>query len=380
MTHHPTPPPLPEPIHVLLVDDLEDNLVALEALLRRDGLVLITARSGTEALEHCLVHDFALALLDVQMPEMDGVQLAELMRGARRTREVPIIFVTANYDAPQRVFQGYDAGAVDFLVKPIEPRILRQKVDTFLELFDSKRRLSAQLVQVEQLSAQLAEALRVHETFVAAVGHDLRSPLSAISIGLEMLTEDLTTSPHREMVRRLTSATRRMTGIIEQLNDLARLRLGGGLELSRSPGSLDELVRPVLDERKTSKQPVAIELETRGDLRGEWDLARVARVAANLVGNAVEHGDRAQPIRVELDGTAPAEVILRVCNAGVVPPALLPELFEPFRQGGASRRGMGLGLYIVRAIAEAHGGKATLTSSEEAGTCAEVRLPRRAST
>src|SRR6185312_10736222 len=104
-----------EPIKYLLVDDLEENLIALEALLRRDGVEILKASSGREALELLLAHDVALALLDVQMPEMDGFELAELMRGAERTRHVPIIFVTAATHEPQRVFQAYDAGAVDFL-------------------------------------------------------------------------------------------------------------------------------------------------------------------------------------------------------------------------------------------------------------------------
>ena len=106
------------PVHFLLVDDLEDNLVALEALLRRDDLVLLKARSGEEALELLLVHDVALGLLDVQMPGMDGFELAEIMRGNERTRHVPIIFLTASNTDNQRKFRGYEAGAVDFIQKP----------------------------------------------------------------------------------------------------------------------------------------------------------------------------------------------------------------------------------------------------------------------
>ena len=108
------------PVKFLLVDDLEENLIALEALLRREDLVLLKAHSGREALELLLAHDVALALVDVHMPEMDGFELAELMRGVERTRHVPIIFVTAAMRESHRVFQGYDAGAVDFLFKPIE--------------------------------------------------------------------------------------------------------------------------------------------------------------------------------------------------------------------------------------------------------------------
>jgi CheY-like chemotaxis protein len=119
-----------KPVDILLVDDVSDNLVALAAIVRRDGLRLHQARSGPEALEILLVEDIALALLDVQMPDMDGFELAELMRGAERTRRVPIIFVTANHEEPHRAFQGYDAGAVDYLIKPLDPLILRHKVES----------------------------------------------------------------------------------------------------------------------------------------------------------------------------------------------------------------------------------------------------------
>src|ERR1700749_3896747 len=122
------------PVKFLLVDDLDENLLVLEALLRREDLELYKARTGREALELALAHEFALALIDVQMPEMDGFELAELMRGTERTRHVPIIFVTAGAREAQRVFRGYEVGAVDFLFKPIDPILLGHKVTTFVDL------------------------------------------------------------------------------------------------------------------------------------------------------------------------------------------------------------------------------------------------------
>ena len=126
----------------LLVDDLEENLLALSALLRRDDVEVLEARSGAEALELLLAHDVALALLDVQMPDMDGFELAELMRGSERTRHVPIIFVTAGARDQHRLFKGYEAGAVDFLYKPIEPHILQNKADVFFQLHRQKQQLA----------------------------------------------------------------------------------------------------------------------------------------------------------------------------------------------------------------------------------------------
>ena len=120
-----------------------------------DGVEILTAQSGAEALELLLVHDFALAFLDVQMPEMDGFELAELMRGSERTRQVPIIFVTAGAREQQRVFKGYESGAVDFIYKPIEPHILKNKADVFFQLYRQRVRLAQELKdRTETLSAQ----------------------------------------------------------------------------------------------------------------------------------------------------------------------------------------------------------------------------------
>src|SRR5882757_5017857 len=122
-------------VRCLLVDDVGENLLALSALLRREDVEILEARSGSEALELLLIHDVALALLDVQMPDMDGFELAELMRGSERTRQVPIIFVTAGTRDQYRLFKGYDTGAVDFLHKPIEPHMLKSKADVFFQLY-----------------------------------------------------------------------------------------------------------------------------------------------------------------------------------------------------------------------------------------------------
>lgn len=144
------------PVKFLLVDDLEDNLLAMEAFLARDGLQIFSARSGFEALELMLVHDFALAMLDIHMPEMDGFELAELMRGNERTKKIPIIFVTAGTRDQHRTFSGYERGAVDFIYKPVEPYILRYKAETFFDLARSRQKIIAmQTIVRERLYAPL---------------------------------------------------------------------------------------------------------------------------------------------------------------------------------------------------------------------------------
>ena len=351
-------------VKFLLVDDLEENLVALEALLRRDGLEILKARSGRQALELLLVHDVALALIDVHMPDIDGFELAELMRGTARTRTVPIIFVTAESSEEHRVFQGYDAGAVDFLHKPVDPRILRHKTETFFQL--------------ERQRMQLAETLRLNETFVAAVGHDLRNPLNAILTAAQLLEMTATDDRTRLTASRLRSSGKRMSAIIDDLFDLARVRLGGGLTIEPGETDLLAIAQRVVTEHQQVHPRRAFDVHPSGDLRGEWDERRLEQVLSNLIGNALRHGARDSVIAIRLDG-AGEEVTFSVHNRGTIPPDILPALFDPFRSGRekASREGLGLGLFIVRQVIEAHGGSVEVTSTEQDGTTVGIRLPRR---
>lgn len=364
------------PTAILIVDDVEENLVALVALLRQPGRDLHTARSGREALELLLHHDYALALLDVQMPEIDGFELAELMRGNPRTRSVPIIFLTADPHEPQRLFRGYEAGAVDFLFKPIEPRVLARKVGTFLELFEQKCQLRRQLVDLERVTGELTESLRMSETFVAALGHDLRSPLTAMSFGLAMLERQVTEPAAQRVVGRMRSSTRRMTEMIDQLYDVARVRLGEGLVLDRTAMDAIEATREIVQEHQASHPNAQIDMTSEGDGRGVWDRARLARAIANLIGNAVQHGE-AGGVAVRVDGCSPHVLRVVVHNHGVIPESARPHLFDPFIRGKSNdTRGLGLGLYIVQQIAGAHGGTVSFESSARSGTRFTLEVPR----
>ncbi len=352
------------PVKFLLVDDLEENLLVLEALLRKDGLELFKACSGRDALELALEHEFALALIDVQMPEMDGFELACFMRGAERTRHVPIIFVTAGIQERNRVFKGYDAGAVDFLFKPLEPQILRHKTETFFQLHRQQQ--------------ELAETLRLNEELMAVVGHDLKNPLNVVLMTTNLLATS--TDPEvQKCVARLNSSGTRMVQIIDELFDLSRARLGGGIPIERHGVDLAAVARKTVAEFEATNPSRKIELVTEGDPRGEWDGGRLGQVLSNLIGNSVRHGSVTVPISVRLVGSA-SEVELTVHNGGHISEDLIPRLFQPF-QSGVGRRtraeGLGLGLYIVQQIVLAHGGEVHVSSTPTEGTTFRIRLPRR---
>ena len=352
------------PIKFLLVDDVEENLTALDALLRRDGLELIKARSAAQALEVLLVHEVALAILDVQMPEMNGFELAELMRGTARTKTVPIIFVTAGARDPQRVFKGYESGAVDFLFKPIEPHILKSKAEVFFELHRQQR--------------ELANALRFNEMFMGILGHDLRNPLSAMTSGAQLLGRQLADEGQQRTLRRMLTAAQRMSGMIDQLLDLTRARMAGGVGFvrSRQPVDVAQLVRQAIDELRVAHPSRPIVMTASGDGRTTGDADRLLQVFSNLIANAITHGTAACPIVVTVEG-GDDDIAVAVHNGGAIPADVLPTIFDPFRgRGVRASSGLGLGLYIARQIATAHGGNVT-GQSGEAGTTFTVTIPRR---
>ncbi len=356
-------------VNILAVDDVEENLIALSALLRRPGIRLIEARSGNEALEALLTNDIALALLDVNMPEMDGFELAELMRGSERTRHVPIIFLTAAVPERGRVFQGYEAGAVDFLFKPLDPRLLASKVEVFAQLHRQKQQLAAQVQQIQQAQA-------MSDLFVGVLGHDLRNPLNSIVASASMLEQD-PSDPDNTLrkVRIIQRASCRMERLIQQVLDFALARVKGGIPVHLDDADLASITRQVTTELDGTTGD-RVRLDIRGDTEGRWDADRMMQVVSNLIANALEHGSPSTPIVVQLDGTDRGAVRLQVHNDGVIPPATLDVLFSAFKPRERHSRGLGLGLFIVDQIVRSHRGEVTAASSEGEGTRFVIRLPR----
>jgi len=357
-------------VKCLLVDDVEENLLALSALLRRDDVELLQARSGAEALELLLVHDVALALIDVQMPELDGFELAELMRGAERTRHVPIVFITAGARDQHRLFKGYELGAVDFLYKPVEAHVLTNKAEVFFQLQRQKQQLAQEL-------QRRTEMLRLNEMFSAALGHDLRNPLSAILASAATLRGTARDDDTRSTVRNIEESGWRMKRMIDDILDLSRARLGGGIALRPQRTELGQIVSRVVDECRAVFPERSVEVTAEGDLRGVWDPDRLSQVVSNLIGNALQHGAN-EPIRVSLDGTRGETVSLVVTNAGAIPPGMVDRLFDPFRTSQQEKGrdgGLGLGLYIVQQVIAAHHGRVVAQSAQHS-TSFRAELPR----
>lgn len=356
-------------VKCLIVDDLEENLLALSALLQSLDVELLQARSGAEALELLLVHDVALALLDVQMPQMDGFELAELMRGSERSRHVPIIFLTAGASDTRRQFRGYGSGAVDFLHKPIEPFVLRSKAEVFFQLYRQKLQLAHEL-------EQRTRTLQLNEMFVAVLGHDLRNPLSAIIFAGSILQRSADAAT-RNSADLIVQTGWRMNRMIADLLDLARARLAGGIAINAEEADLGIIATRIKSERDIVVPRRELRLEISGNLRGHWDGDRLEQALSNLIGNAFEHGKPDTAVDLRLDGSAADEVCISVTNTGFISADALSTLFTPFRGGRYRGRGdgLGLGLYIVKQIVDAHGGQIDARCDDER-TRFDLRLPR----
>ncbi len=329
-----------------MVDDHPANLLALEATLEPLGETLVAARSGEQALVEIEKRDFALILLDVRMAGLDGFETAERMREHERARETPIIFLSAVHTEMHYARQGLSLGAVDYIYKPFDPDLLRDKVRSFVALYRERR------------ARQSAEsALAMKDLVLGMLGHDLRSPVTAICASAEHLLRDETREERRAALQRISSSGHRMDRMVCALVDYARTYFGGGLPMRRTRERMDEICRRVVDEVAVSHPGHAIDVSVTGEVEGEWDGDRVAQALGNLVINAVEHARGA--VRVEIAGGAD-EVRVTVTNDGEIPVAARAQLYQPFKKGDSGGRGLGLGLFIVREIVTAHGGQIEL--------------------
>jgi signal transduction histidine kinase len=371
-----------DPVKCLLVDDLPENLVALEALLKSDGLECHKASSGEEALELLLVHDYALALLDVQMPGMDGFELAELMRGSERSRHVPIIFVTAGSGDTARRFRGYEAGAVDFIQKPIEPDILRSKANVFFELYNQRRQIAKQRDSLAAMGLELQAADAQKNRFLAVLAHELRNPIMALVAGLRLLERREGTDAVPEIRSAMNRSLGHMTRLVEDLLDISRIEQGKislrheELLLQDVIGFAIETVQPIIDSAEHRLHLALPDDPVR--LRG--DHARVTQIVGNLISNAARYTPNGGNIRVSLRSEDRWAKIEITDNGIGIAPEQQGRIFDIFAQvapdGRMNQEGLGIGLALVKQLVELHGGRILLTRSAPGeGSSFEVWLP-----
>lgn len=368
---------------ILVVNDDPGSLVGLVGLVSQwkdeIGYEVHSARSGPEALREVLKQEFAVILLDVNMPGMDGFETARAIHDRRASSSTPIIFVTAYLADEMNRLKGYEHGAVDYLFTPFIPQALKSKLAVFVALAEQKFQL-----QMEVDRRQEAEQrTKTSEEFLAMLGHELRNPLAAIInagmlLGMKTVTEQQTSTALNVIQRQSAQLTR----IVEDLLDLGRV-LGGKILLSKSPTDLGQIVRSTLETftvaNRTQKHHLNVEIES-GMVEG--DPARLEQIVTNLLDNAIKYTPSGGHIDIKLASVAD-EVILLITDDGIgMSPELLSRIFDVFVQAEQSldrpKGGLGIGLALVRQLVALHGGSVSARSSPAGGSVFEVRLPRTA--
>ena len=385
-------------IKLLIVDDLPENLLALEASIRDDGYSIHQASSGEQALALLLEHEFALAILDVQMPGMNGFELAELIRGMARTKHLPIVFVSAAGKELDYAFKGYENGAVDFLYKPLDAYAVKSKVQVFVDLYrqrtelrrqlaaleESRRRQQALVSELQTAQVDLKRALQMRDEFMSMVVHELRTPLSVLAMEVRVRQHQVAAGnstffvPENlsKMFERDQRQVRSLTRLIDDMLDVSQTQ-HGKLSIRRGRCDLGAMLRRVVAEVQGQRSDVPIALEIAcDDLMGEWDEFRLEQVVVNLLTNALRYG-AGKPVRVTL-AQLPGAAAIRVSDQGVgIAPEDRARVFEQFVRVGDRLRtpGLGLGLYITKQLVEAHGGTISVESTLGEGSTFTVALP-----
>ncbi|MDY7564922.1 hybrid sensor histidine kinase/response regulator [Pseudomonas sp. RTC3] len=385
--------------NLLIVDDLPENLLALEALIKREGRTVFKALSADEALSLLLQHEFALAILDVQMPGMNGFELAELMRSTERTKNIPIVFVSAAGRELNYAFKGYESGAVDFLHKPLDIHAVKSKVNVFVDLYRQRKAMKQQvealeqsrheqealLKQLQSTQNELEHAVRMRDDFMSVVSHEVRTPLNGLILETQLrklhLTKGnvaaFTLDKLSAMVDRDERQIKSLIRLIEDMLDVSRIRTG---KLSIRPSRFDlvQLVSNLLESfsAQISNAESTLSFTGEGPVIGTWDEFRIEQVVVNLLTNALRYGSH-NPIdvRVYCEG---GQARVDVLDHGIgVSEENQKRIFQQFERVSANHviAGLGLGLFISEQIVAAHGGSISVDSEEGKGSLFRVSLP-----
>ncbi|EUB74688.1 response regulator receiver sensor signal transduction histidine kinase [Pseudomonas sp. GM41(2012)] len=385
---------------LLIVDDLPENLLALEALIKREDRIVYKALSADEALSLLLQHEFAMAILDVQMPGMNGFELAELMRGTEKTKNIPIVFVSAGGRELNYAFKGYESGAVDFLYKPLDIHAVKSKVNVFVELYrqskamkqqveeleQSRREQEALLEQLQSTQLELEQAVRMRDDFMSIVAHEVRTPLNGLILETQLrkmhLARDnaaaFTLDKMHAMVDRDERQIKSLIRLIEDMLDVSRIRTGK-LSIRPTRFDLSALVRDWLQNFAPQIEAAesSVTLEADQTVVGSWDEFRIEQVISNLLTNALRYGAKS-PITVKVYSES-GQAWVEVRDFGIgIGEENQKRIFQQFERVTAKHAvaGLGLGLFISEQIVAAHGGSITVESRIGEGALFRVCLPQ----
>ena len=393
---------MPDNIKILAVDDRPQNLLVLERYLEEPGIDIVRANSGNDALGQILEHKFALILMDVQMPDMDGFETAELIRQNTDSSEIPIIFITAISKEEQHVFKGYRSGAVDYLFKPFDPVVLKSKVDVFVRLYRQKtelENLNAMLeTRVEQRTRELLQAKAKAEQaniaksrFLTNMTHELMTPLHHIisyaSFGFNSTQERNQEKLNQHFANILDSSSR-LQYLSQNILDLSMLQ-SESVKLYMTKTDLENLIPVVLVGLQSAIEEKSIIMDVSKPGFSaviSCDSGKLSTMLSHVIRNAIQYSESGGKVqiefrdeRIELEGTSTDAVRVSVIDQGVgIPPEELGTIFEKFVESSSTEcnsGGKGLGLAICSEIAKAHRGR-IWAENTNGGTAFHILLPK----
>lgn len=385
MTTSVPPPASPSPTDaILLVNDREDQLLSLAATLEPLGVETVSVNSGPEALRQLLRREFSVMLLDVHMPGMDGFEIAETIRSRPRMTPTPIIFVSASHQDELDRLRGYETGAFDYVMTPVNPQILRAKVAAFLKMHRMHREISQQAEHLARLNAQLVEknaaleALQQSKDLLTGmVVHDLRNPLTACLGNIEVASEHLRRAGVT-LPKQLPAATQATLNLLEMINrivDITRME-DAKMPVARQEVDIDALATRCVELYRGAATTQGIELAYRSHPSAgvfSTDSSLLGRVIDNLVVNALKHTPRGGRVAITVQRTPDQGLLLTISDTGEgIPAESLGRLFQKYGRAEGQKLGRtydtGLGLVFCRMAVELLHGSITVTSEPGRGT------------
>lgn len=364
---------------VLLVDDKPENLYSLENILMDDNLSIYKAHSGEEALKMAFSEDFSLIMLDVQLPDLDGCEVVQLLKSTRRTRKIPVLMVTAHNKERKCMLRGLDKGAIDYLFKPLDPDITRAKVKTLLTLFSQQK-------EMEELNKRLQQLNEEKNYMLGVASHDLRNPIGNIITLAGFIENESTNSlspQHREYLEIIQRSGKELIQLINDLLDVSQLE-SGKRSLEVKEINLQDLFEMVIAENKAHADRKNIELHYSMDdetLKLSADYLQMKQVLNNLVSNAIKFSHSGKS--VELTANLKEEsILISVIDQGQgIPANELNLLFKPFITSSVRSTGgeksTGLGLVITKKLIEQHGGALSVDSEQGKGSVFTIIMPQK---
>lgn len=345
---------------ILIVDDKPENLLVLEAVLKDLDVEVVKADSGGQALKEILKHDFALALLDIQMPDMDGFELADILRSYKKTANLPFIFISAVYTDNPNVFKGYEKGAFSFITKPFKPEILINKVKLFVEKHQQEIALYELNLDLQKKNVELLDMNKELESFSYSVSHDLRTPLRAINGFAHILHED-----HESY---LDPDAKRLLGLIKEnaikmgvlIDDLLEFSKLGRKEINKSVVEMAGLWNAALEEiNKSTIHKANVILHSLQPVKADPTL--LLRVLINLLANAIKYSSKSEKPVIEISSYEDeGNIVYKITDNGVgFDEDYVHKLFGVFQRlhSADEFEGTGIGLALVKRIIHKHGGK-----------------------